>query len=110
MDLLDIRDVGSAIGVIYGKFEIRNPKLETIPKFKIQMTKTGASTCVFLGLSTFDTRNCFNPFHGTGGRKRNTKIQMKKWPKYDAIAIYVLNLEHSIFGFVSDFGFRYSDL
>ena len=31
------------------KFEARNPKFETIPKFKIQMTETGASTYVFHG-------------------------------------------------------------
>ncbi len=37
-------------------------------------------------------------------------MQIKPRPKYDTTAIYVLNLEHSIFEFVSDFGFRYSVL
>jgi hypothetical protein len=32
-----------------------------------------------------------------------------KWPKSKPIAVYVLNLEHSIFGFVSFFVLRISD-
>jgi hypothetical protein len=50
------------------KFEIRNPKLETIQKFKILMNKTGASTWAFFGLSKSDTPNCLSPCLGTGGR------------------------------------------
>jgi len=50
VDLLDTGGVGHAIERYYARiFEIRNPKFETIPKFKIQMTKTGASTYAFLG-------------------------------------------------------------
>jgi hypothetical protein len=47
---LDIGGVGQGIGGHDSrKFENLNPKLETISKFKIQMTETGASTCAFLG-------------------------------------------------------------